>query len=57
MARLSQPDARPSAVFVDEHDAGRFEGSPDHVHCGAAWLSRSGLQLMNRNCPDPGIFG
>ena len=42
MARLSQPDARPSAVFVDEHDALTGQNIPDQ-------RERSGVSSVPTN--------
>jgi hypothetical protein len=41
MARLSQPDARASAVFVDELDAGRFQGArPNRASRTTEWIGQ-----------------
>jgi hypothetical protein len=46
---LAKTNAGAPTVFINEFDACRFEGSPDHIQSGSAWATRFILQLMNGN--------
>jgi hypothetical protein len=49
---FAQADTRAPTVFVDKFDTGGFEGSPDDVESGSAWIARLILQLMNSHSSD-----
>jgi hypothetical protein len=44
---LAQPHPRAAAVFVDELNAGRFEGPPNDIKRRAARLTCAGFKLMH----------
>jgi hypothetical protein len=45
--RFLEAYAWPSAVFIDDLDAGRFKGATDHVESRASGLAEPCLQLMH----------
>jgi hypothetical protein len=44
---LSQTHSRPSAILVDEFDAGAFKSSPNDIKRSATRLTRPSLQLVH----------
>ena len=52
LRRLLQSHARPSAILVDELDAGRFQASLDYVEGGTSRLMHPSLQLAYRYHPN-----
>jgi hypothetical protein len=47
-----EANPRPSAVLVDELDAGRFERTSNDLKRRTTWLTYSGLELMHRDNAD-----
>jgi hypothetical protein len=44
---LTEPDARPASILIDEFDAGGFESTPNDIDGRTAWLARAGFKLMH----------
>jgi hypothetical protein len=57
LRQLLQSDAWPSAILVDEFDAGRFKGSADDVESRVARLAEPCLQLMHGHDANGGMVG
>jgi hypothetical protein len=47
-----QPHPWPTAILIDEFDAGPIKRSSNDVKCRSARLTRPGFQLMHGNDPD-----
>lgn len=54
---LPEPNARATAVFIDEFDAGRFECEPYRLEGRTAWRPRPPLEVDDGFFSYTGLFG
>ena len=57
MRGFGKPNPGASAVFIDELDAGKFQGAWNDIQRCAPWLTCTALWLMDSDGSDPSMTG